>query len=96
MKQSFRSPDCQNFKTLCRSPIGEQSEDRGMSAWHDWVDWVGGLPFEVATPDKIESMLAERGFKLERSKGSAKAGAATSSCFGLVHERSIGRPVGSP
>ncbi len=45
-----------------------KQEDRGMSAWHDWVDWVGGLPFEVATPDKIESMLAEQGFKLERSK----------------------------
>ncbi len=43
-------------------------QDRGMSAWHDWVDWVGGLPFEVATPDKIESMLVEQGFNLERSK----------------------------
>ncbi len=30
-----------------------KKSDRGMSAWHDWVDWIGGLPFEVATPQKI-------------------------------------------
>src|SRR5204862_2842045 len=23
---------------------------RGMSRWHDVVDWIGGYPFEVATP----------------------------------------------
>jgi 2-polyprenyl-6-hydroxyphenyl methylase/3-demethylubiquinone-9 3-methyltransferase len=45
-----------------------KKDDRGMSAWHDWVDWVGGLPFEVATPAKIEAMLGQQGFKLERSK----------------------------
>jgi len=26
---------------------------RGMSPWRDVVDWVGGLPFEVATPEQI-------------------------------------------
>jgi len=26
---------------------------RGMSRMHDIVDWVGGLPFEVAKPDRI-------------------------------------------
>lgn len=26
---------------------------RGMSAWRDVVDWVGGYPFEVATPEEI-------------------------------------------
>jgi len=36
--------------------------DRGMSAWHDWVDWVGGLPFQVATPDAIVGFLRDRGF----------------------------------
>jgi 2-polyprenyl-6-hydroxyphenyl methylase/3-demethylubiquinone-9 3-methyltransferase len=42
-----------------------KKEDRGMSVWYDWVDWVGGLPFEVATPDKIINPLRERGFILE-------------------------------
>jgi 2-polyprenyl-6-hydroxyphenyl methylase/3-demethylubiquinone-9 3-methyltransferase len=26
---------------------------RGMSGWHDLVDWVGGYPFEVAKPDEV-------------------------------------------
>lgn len=26
---------------------------RGMSYWHDLVDWIGGYPFEVATPEAI-------------------------------------------
>ena len=45
-----------------------KKSDRGMSAWHDWVDWIGGLPFEVATPQKIEAVLNEGGFTLEQSK----------------------------
>lgn len=40
--------------------------DRGMSVWHDWVDWVGGWPFEVSSPDDIINPLAERGFYLVR------------------------------
>ena len=27
--------------------------DRGMSAWNDLIDWVGGYPFEVAKPEEI-------------------------------------------
>ncbi len=40
-------------------------EDRGMSVWHDWVDWIGGLPFEVATPEAIIMPLRRQGFVLE-------------------------------
>ncbi len=42
--------------------------DRGMSAWHDWVDWVGGLPFEVAGPDAIVEYLTRRGFETQQIK----------------------------
>ena len=38
--------------------------DRGMSAWHDWVDWVGGLPFEVATAPQIIKQVQEMGLSL--------------------------------
>lgn len=41
---------------------------RGMSPWRDLVDWVGGLPFEVAMPDKIFNFYQDRGFKLELLK----------------------------
>ncbi|WP_425614722.1 class I SAM-dependent methyltransferase [Anatilimnocola sp. NA78] len=40
----------------------EQST-RGMSAWHDVVDWVGGLPFEVASPEKIVAHCEQLGFR---------------------------------
>jgi 2-polyprenyl-6-hydroxyphenyl methylase/3-demethylubiquinone-9 3-methyltransferase len=40
--------------------------DRGMSVWHDWVDWVGGWPFEVSSPDDIINPLAASGFHLVR------------------------------
>ena len=40
--------------------------NRGMSRWHDTLDWVGGYPFEVARPDKIFNFFAERGFVLQR------------------------------
>ena len=37
---------------------------RGMSAWHDLVDWVGGYPFEVAKPEEIFDFYYKRGFYL--------------------------------
>jgi len=37
---------------------------RGMSRLHDWVDWVGGYPFEVAKPEEIFAFYAQRGFAL--------------------------------
>jgi len=39
---------------------------RGMSPWHDLVDWVGGYPFEVATPEQIFNFYRDRGFVLEK------------------------------
>lgn len=41
-----------------------KKQDRGMSAWHDWVDWIGGLPFEVAKPEDIILPLHDQGFHL--------------------------------
>lgn len=41
---------------------------RGMSRWHDLVDWVGGYPFEVAKPEEVLDFLRPRGFDLERMK----------------------------
>ncbi|MEO8654743.1 MAG: methyltransferase domain-containing protein [Ramlibacter sp.] len=37
---------------------------RGMSAWRDLVDWVGGYPFEVAKPEQIFHFYRDRGFVL--------------------------------
>ena len=37
---------------------------RGMSRWHDLVDWCGGYPFEVAKPEQVFDFYAARGFIL--------------------------------
>jgi len=50
-----------------KNPIAKKStasDHRGMSVWYDWVDWVGGMPFEVATPERIIIPLHEDGFVL--------------------------------
>jgi 2-polyprenyl-6-hydroxyphenyl methylase/3-demethylubiquinone-9 3-methyltransferase len=39
---------------------------RGMSPWHDIVDWMGGYPFEVAKPEAVFARLQPEGFQLER------------------------------
>lgn len=39
---------------------------RGMSMTHDWADWLGGLPFETATPEFIFDFYKSRGFYLEK------------------------------
>ena len=34
---------------------------RGMSFWRDVEDWLGGLPYEYATPDEVSSFVSARG-----------------------------------
>jgi len=46
----------------------EYKRRRGMSRWHDLVDWVGGYPFEVATPELVFDFYRERGFSLVQLK----------------------------
>lgn len=43
---------------------------RGMSYWHDLIDWVGGYPFEVAKPEEIFKFYRDRGFALRQMKTS--------------------------
>ena len=42
--------------------------NRGMSAWHDVVDWVGGYPFEVAKPEEVFNFFKSKGFELQLLK----------------------------
>ncbi|MBA3052198.1 class I SAM-dependent methyltransferase [bacterium] len=35
---------------------------RGMDPWRDVIDWVGGYPFEVASPEKVIQFFKSRGF----------------------------------
>jgi len=44
------------------------SSKRGMSPWHDVVDWVGGYPFEVAKPKEVIDFFTEFQFKPKQIK----------------------------
>ena len=44
----------------------EYRTSRGMSLMHDWKDWLGGYPFEVAKPEEIFEFCRSRGFSLEK------------------------------
>jgi len=41
-------------------------DPRGMHKWYDWVDWIGGYPFEVAKPEEIFDFYRKKGFALNR------------------------------
>lgn len=43
-------------------------QGRGMDWAHDVRDWLGGYPYESATPSEIEAFVDGRGFTLVRSK----------------------------
>jgi 2-polyprenyl-6-hydroxyphenyl methylase/3-demethylubiquinone-9 3-methyltransferase len=46
----------------------DKKKNRGMSVWHDLVDWVGGYPFEVAKPEEIFDFCRRKGFELKKLK----------------------------
>lgn len=57
--------------------------DRGMSRWRDAVDWVGGHPYEVATPEAVFEFVRQRGFSLTN----LKCGGVGLGCNEFVFER---------
>jgi SAM-dependent methyltransferase len=63
---------------------GRATLARGMSPWHDLVDWIGGYPFEVATPEAIHEFYRQRGFRLDALKTTNRSGCNQ---FVLVKER---------
>jgi 2-polyprenyl-3-methyl-5-hydroxy-6-metoxy-1,4-benzoquinol methylase len=44
------------------------ASNRGMSYWHDIIDWVGGYPYEYAAPEEIFEFYKARGFRLTKLK----------------------------
>jgi 2-polyprenyl-6-hydroxyphenyl methylase/3-demethylubiquinone-9 3-methyltransferase len=68
----------------------EYGENRGMSAFHDLKDWVGGWPFEVASPEEVFDFLHQRGFDL-RYLQTCKGGHG---CNEFVLQRVAGRNDG--
>jgi 2-polyprenyl-3-methyl-5-hydroxy-6-metoxy-1,4-benzoquinol methylase len=65
----------------------QYGKTRGMSAWPDLVDWVGGLPFEVAKPEAIFDFFRARGFVLEQLVTCAGGIGCNEFVFARAHDR---------
>ena len=85
------SNEAKAFVIACvrRDPLGYLRSwsavgDRGMSRWRDLVDWVGGYPYETASPEQIFDFYETRGFRLV----TLKCGGVGLGCneFVFVHE----------
>ena len=46
----------------------DYKKDRGMSRFHDWIDWLGGYPYEFARPDEVIRFVEARGFVLRKQR----------------------------
>src|SRR5262249_45954415 len=42
----------------------ERVSTRGMSRWHDWMDWIGGYPYECAPVEAVVDVYSTDGFRL--------------------------------
>jgi 2-polyprenyl-6-hydroxyphenyl methylase/3-demethylubiquinone-9 3-methyltransferase len=48
--------------------VNYKRQTRGMSWWHDKIDWIGGYPFEVAKPEEVFEFYQSRGYGLRKLK----------------------------
>lgn len=65
--------DIVRFRNPLRRYFTNRSR-RGMAVWYDMVDWLGGYPFEVATPEQIFNFYSQRGFTLKRITTTSSVG----------------------
>ena len=59
---AFHSPYLIGLRLIVRWGRGDFSLKRGMSLWHDLLDWLGGYPFETAKPADVVAFGRTRGF----------------------------------
>lgn len=57
---------------------------RGMSVYYDAVDWAGGLPYEYASFEEIQSFVEKMGFTLQHSTRTRRIG-----CNEFVFKRHV-------
>jgi SAM-dependent methyltransferase len=50
---------------------------RGMNAYHDAIDWFGGLPYEVASRDEIVAFLVQRRWTLDKAHDVVEGGCSS-------------------
>ncbi len=59
---------------------------RGMSVYHDAVDWAGGLPYECASFEEVADYMRRKGFSLKKGRRTRASG-----CNEFLLERPVGQ-----
>lgn len=62
---------------------------RGMTIWHDLIDWLGGYPFEVSTPKEIFDFYKDNGFTLTQLKTVGGKLGCNEYVFRLDHKKEL-------
>ena len=62
---------------------------RGMNKWHDWIDWIGGYPYECTTIEDLADYYGKDGFALEWLMSRANG----TGCNEIVFRRKAGPGV---
>lgn len=60
------------IRYIVRLISGRRTLERGMSYWHDMIDWLGGFPFEVASREQISEYYTRRGYRILKIIGCGK------------------------
>ena len=56
-----------------KNPLAwNRQKERGMSVYYDIWDWLGGLPYEVASREEVGEFLTARGFESEGFEGAGE------------------------
>jgi 2-polyprenyl-3-methyl-5-hydroxy-6-metoxy-1,4-benzoquinol methylase len=78
MELSLAAKDIGAMVCRLRNPLAEiraYKRHRGMSWWHDKVDWLGGYPYEFASSGEIFTFCHdELGMQLERLRSTSSIG----------------------
>ena len=64
----FHVPYLYGLRYCYRILTGRRRLERGMSLWHDMIDWLGGYPFEVAKPEEVFEFCSKHGLILVKLK----------------------------
>lgn len=81
---ALHAPYLWGARWLVRAMTGRLNLERGMSLWHDAIDWLGGYPFEVAKPETVFEFVRARGLHLVELRTCA----GRHGCNEFVFERS--------
>ena len=81
----FHVPYLTGARWLVRLATGRLNLERGMTIWYDTLDWLGGLPFEVASRQAVEDFCYQQeGYVLTRYNPGARHGCNE---FVFVHKK---------